>query len=483
MYIGNLTNNLVADTDLYKYCHWRFINQKLQKEYSYMEARHGAKYPETLFFGLDPIIQRYLMQPVTKEDLAMASAISIAAIGYDAVDHKTWERVVELGYLPITIKAVPEGTAVPVGNVLFTIESNEEWFARSTQLLETTLMRTWYPSSILTRSARIKRSIYPLFVKTGTPELLDHLVVDFGLRGATSMEAAELGGMAHLIAFLSTDNARAIRGLHAYYGPSGKAKSDLNPYGLRCSTIAASEHSVALSYGRLGEKDYIMNMLTGFGDVNVSIVIDTYDPHGLIRNVVADESIKRLITDRSARVVLRPDSGEPKVIVMQVIELLSEIFGYHRNEKEYKVLNSNVGVIQGDGMDEDSIEELYTVLINAGWSADNLAVGSGGGLLQKDITRDTQRFAIKPSYGIIDGVPFNFKKNPTTDPTKASKSGMLKLHPTYDGSFTTISSADNSEASFKAFVDVLRVVYKDGNFFPQDLDDIIKRVDKFVTKR
>lgn len=331
------------------------------------------------------------------------------------------------------------------------------------------------PSTIATRSARIKKRLYPLFLESGTPELLDHLVIDFGLRGATTMDAGEIGGMAHLIAFLGTDNARAVRGLLHYYGEDDRTQT-----GYRSSTVVASEHSIALMYGRNGEKEYVIKMLNAYGDVPVSIVIDSYDPHGLIRNVIADPEIVEMIKSRNSRVILRPDSGIPEVIVMQIIELLSEIFGYARNAKGYKVLNHNIGVIQGDGMDEESIIDLYGVLLKNNWSTDNLAVGSGGGLLQKDATRDTQRFAIKPSYGIIGGKPFNFRKNPSTDPTKVSKSGMLKLHPTYNGGYTTISSADNSEISFNAFVDVLKTVYYNGTIVKNPLNEIIDRVDKFV---
>ena len=483
MNIGPLKDNLVADTDLYKYSHWKFINSGLTNSYVYGEARAGGRYPETLFFGLHAIIQKHLLAPVTHADVDEAIAISNAAFGHDAVNEEVWRKVADLGHLPIHIKSVPEGTAVPLGNVLFTIESTEEWFAKSANLLETTLMRVWYPSSILTRSARIKKRLLPLFRESGTPELLDHLVVDFGLRGASSMESGELGGMAHLIAFLATDNARAVRGLHAYYGYDKNQISGLNPMGYRVSTIVASEHSVALSYGRLGEKDYLKNMLTKFGDVPVSIVIDTYDAHGFVRNHAADEEIKKLIIERNARVVFRPDSGNPKTIVLQILELLGEIFGTTRNEKGvmgYKVINHNVGMIQGDGMNEDSIIELYQHIMDAGWSADNLAVGSGGGLLQSDITRDTQRFAIKPSAGTINGVPYNFMKNPATDPTKASKGGRLKLHPTYNGGFITISSANNSETSFNSFVDVLETVYLNGKYTEPKLSEIVKRVDKFM---
>lgn len=138
-----MRDNLVADTDFYKYSHAGFDKEQLTNKYSYCEARLGAKYPETIFFGLDYIIEKHLSKPVTKEDIAEAKRFSVGAFGYDVVNEEVWNKVVELGHLPIEIKAVPEGTAVPVGNVLFTIKSTEDWFAKHVQLLETTLMRVW----------------------------------------------------------------------------------------------------------------------------------------------------------------------------------------------------------------------------------------------------------------------------------------------------------------------------------------------------
>lgn len=451
-----MIDNIVADTDAYKYGHHLFMNPGLTGIYTYAESRVGAKYPNTLHFGLDYIILKHLVGKVTMEDIREAEEISLSAFGQNNVDVETWTRVVEEcnGNLPIKIKSLPEGVLVPTGIPLFTVQSTKEWFAKTANSLETTLMRYWYPASIATRSFTIKKSILPYFINTGTPELIDLLVVDFGLRGATSMESGEIGGMAHLINFTGSDNLRATRALEYYYG--GK-NEDVN---YRAKTILASEHSVALSYGRNeGEIQYLNAMLERAGDVSVSIVIDTYDPHGFIRNVVPQ--LKDVIIKREGRVVFRPDSGNPEEIVPQIMSLLEMVFGSSLNNKGYKILNHNVGIIQGDGMDEDSIPRLYDIITKAGWSSDNLAVGSGGGLLQKDINRDTQRFAIKPSVGIINNEPVNFKKNPTTDPTKMSKAGYFKVIKV-DGVYKTISSADMSDTMFNSHKDQLKTVYEDG---------------------
>lgn len=274
--------------------------------------------------------------------------------------------------------------------------------------------------------------------------------------------------MMQLFVFNGSDNMAASRSLRHYY---------LNAP-LKGKSICATEHSVALSYGRgEGEKEYFRNAILKMKGHSFSIVIDTYDTYGFLKNVVNDKELKKMIIEYEGRIVLRPDSGDPISTPLSVLSLLEEFFGTTLNEKGYKVINHNIGVIQGDGMDENSVPELFRRTVAMGFSADNIVAGSGGGLHQKDITRDTQRFAIKPSYGVINNEPYNFKKQPSTDLTKTSKSGMLKLHPSRN-SFSTISSAEMSEAMFKGYIDVLETVYKDGVITYVDWDTAIKRVDK-----
>lgn len=452
--------NIIADTDAYKQGHASMINPGLTYQYVYGEARVGAKYPTTVVFGMQALLKKYLSEKITMEDLNEAIALSTAANGYNTVNVDVWKRVINEcdGILPIIIKCAPEGSVVPVGNVLFTCETTKEWFAKDMNMIEPLLMHIWYPSTVATRSLYIYQSLKPIFEKTGDLELLPFMVNDFGLRGATSRESAILAGMAHLLLFRGSDNLPAVRGFMNYYGVN--SKQDIENI---ISTIKASEHSVPLSYGQSQEKQYLINFLKSLPDDKMgSNVIDTYDAIGYVRNIVSDKEVVELIKKRSAKLVLRPDSGDYMKLIPTILSILEGIFGSTVNDKGYRVLN-NVSLIQGDGMDEESIPKLYELVENLGYACCNLAVGSGGGLLQKDLTRDTQRFAIKPSYGIIDGVPYNFMKKPSTDLSKSSKPGLLKLNKT-GKDYLTISTHDTSPLSFRGYHDVLQVVYDNGKF-------------------
>lgn len=462
-----MRKNIILDTDAYKLTHHLQYPAGLTKLYSYGEPRVGGKYPFISFFGLQMIIQDHFLQPVTREMIQEAyeeAQLTFGSEGY--FNREVWDRVRQLGYLPIRIMSVPEGTKLAIDNAAFTIESTEDWFAGTVQALESTLMHTWYPTTIATRAMTIKDAITPYWEQsTDKDYLLPYAVNDFGYRGATSHEAAARGGAAFLVHFQGSDNMAANRAVKDYYGYSGRLKS-----------VWATEHSVATSYGKgQGEIDYIKAQLERSNPESIiSIVIDSYDPDNFIRNVVGNPEIKLLIRNRAGRTVFRPDSGIPLANVLKYSEMLGSIFGVNYNCKEFKVINDNVGLIQGDGMDETSIPELYRNYIEAGWSAENVVVGSGGGLLQVDANRDTSRWAIKASYAEFGDKHVNVQKDPKSDPTKRSKTGLLKLH-RMANSYMTLSSAEETEANFNSYVDSFRVVFEDGELFKDNFQEILER--------
>lgn len=462
--------NLIADTDSYKHGHPMFINEGLEFQYSYGEARVKAKYPVTPMVGMSLIMQRYFSNPITQEDLKEAVELNIATHGFCTLDVDVWQRVIdEGGYLPMRIKSAPEGSVVPIDNVLFTIESTADWFAKSLQIIEPLLMHIWYPITLASREYKIYKSIKPFYQQTGSIDFFPFAVNDFGMRGATCRESAYIAGLIHLFFFDGSDNYSGSRAMKKYYNGPYKGKS-----------ILATEHTVPLSYGRFAEKEYIKKVLREAPEnQGVAIVIDTYDAYGFIRNVVSDPEVVKMIKERSGRTVFRPDSGNVLKVPIDIIMLLEEIFGYEM-KNGYKVLKHNVGVIQGDGMDEDSVPDLFKILISKGYSAENLVVGSGGGLHQKDINRDTQRFAIKPSFGVIDGENYNFKKNPATDTTKTSKSGRLKLC-LMDGEFVTISSSETTEHEFEKYNDLLETIYDNGKITLTNYDTVQSRLNEYLS--
>lgn len=466
-----MKKNIILATDAYKLTHHLQYPEDMTALVSYAEARTGGRFKTITWLGLQGIILSELLSPVTIEDINEAEAQSISVFGTDKYFNRdVWEKVVDLGYLPIKIKALPEGVEVPEGTPLFTIESTEPWFTTTMNALETLLMHVWYPTTIATNSLHIKKMLLPIFEESSDsmdiPFSVELSVNDFGLRGATSLESAAVGGMGHLVHFRGSDNMIADKYIRDYYGTPGRAMS-----------VLATEHSTATSYGDgQGEYDYLLALLTR-SDENaiISIVIDSYDTFNFVDNIVGDPVLSAMIKARPGRVVLRPDSGVPEEQVLGILSRLERIFGAEINSKGYKVISHNIGVIQGDGMYLDSIEALYDEVLNHGYSADNLVVGSGGGLLQQDFNRDTQRFAIKACYGEKNGIPFNIQKRPSTDPTKTSKSGLFKVIE-IDGEIKTVGLEVAGE-------NLLKTVLENGVVTTTSFDEVVQRANGWLTNR
>lgn len=200
---------------------------------------------------------------------------------------------------------------------------------------------------------------------------------------------------------------------------------------------AAAEHSTITSWGKANEQKAYENMLNQFAKPGalVAVVSDSYDLDNAVLNIWGGP-LKDQVVNSGATVVIRPDSGDPETIVARTLKNLDSKFGSTYNKKGFKVLN-NVRVIQGDGVNEESIRAILNRITNDGYSADNLAFGMGGALLQQ-VNRDTQRFAYKCSAAMVGNEVRRVFKQPATDPGKNSKAGFLDLHRTHDGKFVTV---------------------------------------------
>lgn len=240
---------------------------------------------------------------------------------------------------------------------------------------------------------------------------------DFGFRGSTSVEAAGIGGCAHLINFRGTDTIAALITAKKYYN------CDIAGY-----SIPAAEHSTITTWGKDGEVDGFRNMLEKFPKGTVACVSDSYNIWNACEKLWGEE-LKDIIIkrgERKARLVVRPDSGNPSEVVIKVLEILGRKFTVSTNSKGYKLLPWYIRVIQGDGVSYETLEEIGMNLKKHSWSIDNVTFGSGGALLQK-IDRDTQKCAYKCSAAIIDGKEISVFKQPITDSGKKSKKGRLTL--------------------------------------------------------
>lgn len=416
-------SNLILNSDSYKYSQWNQYPPGTEYVYSYIESRGGV-WPSTVFFGLQAFIKEYLTTPITSADVDEAESI-ILAHG-EPFYREGWDYIVDElgGKLPIIIKAVPEGSVVPIKNVLTTIENTDPQCWWLTSFLETALLRAvWYPTTVATNSYESKKIILDYLEKTGDPTLINFKLHDFGARGVSSMESAGLGGMAHLVNFMGTDTITGLLYARKYYNA-----------GIAGFSIPAMEHSTVTSWGKPNEADAYRNMLARHGKPGspIAFVSDSYDIYNACDKIWGGE-LKQAVIDSGAVVVIRPDSGEPSEVVLNCLRILDKHFGSVVNSKGFKVLN-NVRVIQGDGIDHSSIHSILSVMYLAGYSADNVAFGQGGALLQS-VTRDKMNFAMKCSAAKINGEWVDVYKDPVTDSGKRSKRGRVTLYQERDGSY------------------------------------------------
>lgn len=415
--------SIILNTDSYKVSMFKQYPAGTSAVYSYIESR-GGRYDKTLFFGLQAFIEEYLTKPITQADIDEAEEI-LTAHG-EPFNRSGWEYILNhhQGYLPLLIKAVPEGTVVPTGNVLVTVENTDPECFWLTTYVETALLRAvWYPTTVATQSWHIKQVIKEYLEKTGDPSTIDFKLHDFGARGVSSMESAGIGGAAHLVNFMGTDTITGLLFARKYYDA-----------GVAGFSIPAAEHSTITSWGRDKEVDAYRNMVKQFGGQGkiLAVVSDSYDIFNAAAKLWGEE-LKDEVIASGATVVIRPDSGDPVWVNSRLIEILGQKFGYTVNSKGFKVLN-NVRMIQGDGVNELSIRSILGALMAAGWSADNIAFGMGGALLQQ-IDRDTQKFAMKCSSARINGEWVPVQKDPVTDSGKKSKAGRVTLYKNKQGEY------------------------------------------------
>lgn len=433
-----LSKNIILNTDSYKASMYKQYPPNTTGVYSYIESR-GGQYDRTVFFGLQAFIKEYLLDPITQSDIDIAD--ELWTVHGEPFNRDGWQYILDKhnGYLPVVIKAVPEGSIVPVKNVLVTIENTDPKCFWLTTWLETALLRAvWYPTTVATQSKTIKETILYYLERTGDPSTINFKLHDFGARGVSSMESAGLGSAAHLVNFMGSDTMSGILYAREYYNA-----------GIAGFSIPAAEHSTITSWGRDSEVDAYRNMLTQFAKPGsiVAIVSDSYDVYNACEKLWGEE-LRQQIIDSGATVVIRPDSGDPLEVNQKLIKILGDKFGYTINDKGFKVLN-NVRLIQGDGVNEQTIRTILGNFLVRGWSADNIAFGMGGALLQQ-LDRDTQKFAMKcsaisVSERVEDGdygsgwktVWRHVQKDPITDPGKKSKAGRVTLYKDRNGIYSS----------------------------------------------
>lgn len=408
--------NLILATDSYKHSHYLQYPPEARAISAYIEARPNDFAEEVLFMGLQPYLQDYLARPISQADIDEAEAICVAhGVPFN---REGWQIILDEhdGYLPIEIRALPEGMIVPTGVPLVQVETSDPRLPWLATFIETALMRAiWYPTTVATLSRQCRLIIRAGLEKTSedVEGQLPFKLHDFGARGTSSGESAGLGGMAHLVNFKGSDTMEGLIAARRYYG------ADMAGF-----SIPAAEHSTMTSWGRAREGAAYANMLDAFDGEGkaVAVVSDSYDLDAALTGIWGG-SLRDKVLARKGTLVVRPDSGDPVETPVRAVKTLWEAFGGTVNAKGYRVLDPHVRVIQGDGMTPATIAQLIDRLIAEGFAIDNIAFGMGGGLLQQ-VNRDTLRFAMKANaMRDAEGVWHDVAKVPATDPGKASKAG------------------------------------------------------------
>ena len=456
--------NIILNTDSYKASQWLQYPPETEKVFSYIEAR-GGRYDKTVFFGLQMFLKEYLSKPITQEMIEEAD-VFLKAHG-EPFNREGWEYILKQydGYLPLKIRAVREGTIMPVSNVMVTVENTDPKCYWLTSYIETSLLRAiWYPTTVATNSWSTKQVIKRYMEETADLEAMAGLnfkLHDFGARGVSSMESAGTGGAAHLSIFMGSDTITGALFVMKYYG------GDMPSF-----SVPAGEHSTYTSWGKARESEAYRNMLEQFkGSPIISIVADSYDIFHAVENIIGGE-LKDMIVSGDSTVVVRPDSGDPATVVTKIAILLDRTFGSTMNSKGYKELK-HVKILQGDGITESSVTEILWVLKGAGFSADNVVFGQGGGLLQQ-LDRDTCKFAMKASAAKIDGEWIDVFKDPITDKGKRSKKGRISLYQDADGNFRT--ATDVPDIGFK---DIMHTVFENGKILKTwSFEEVREQVEK-----
>lgn len=458
--------NALLLKDGYKVGHIKQYPAKTEMVYSNFTAR-GSRIEgidRVVFFGLQYFIKKYLIEEMTTTFFSKPKAEAVreykdtieSYLGEGTIEFSHIEDLHDLGYLPLEIRALPEGTRTPLRVPMFTIHNTHDDFAWVTNVFETIIScSVWGACTSATLADRFKTMLRFHAVRTGSPvEFIDFQAHDFSMRGMNGLEAAQMSGAGHLLSFKGTDTIPAIKFLEKYYGATGFIGA----------SVPATEHSVMCMGGQETEKDTYLRLLDIYPDGIVSVVSDTWDFWKVITETLPE--IKQAIMARDGKLVIRPDSGNPIKIICGdpeasteherngLIETLYEIFGGTTTETSYKVLDSHIGAIYGDAITHEVAAEILDRLADKNFASCNIVFGVGSYTYQYN-TRDTFGFAMKATAGIIDGKEVAIYKDPKTDNgLKKSAKGFLMVN-------DDLTLTDNLTYG-ETFAGMLAPVFKDG---------------------
>jgi len=476
-------------TDGYKVDHRRQYPTGTTLVYSNWTPRKSRieNINEVVFFGLQYFLKKYIIGDFTQHFFNQPKEVVVKQyarfinnyLGENQVGTKHIEDLHDLGYIPMVFKALPEGASVPTRVPMFTMYNTKPEFFWLTNYFETLLSTAvWVPCTSAT-IAKHYRTILDKYAQetSSVPEFVDWQAHDFSMRGMGGIEASVTSGAAHLLSFTGTDTIPTINFLETYYN----ANSDTELVG---GSVAATEHSVMCMGTNEGEFGTFKRLITEvYPKGIVSIVSDTWDLWKVLTEYLP--ALKEEIVNRNGKVVIRPDSGDPVDIICGnpdgktieekkgVIELLWDTFGGITNAKGYKELLPTIGAIYGDSINIARATQICERLKQKGFASTNVVLGVGSYTYQYN-TRDTFGFAMKATYGEVNGEGREIYKDPITDDgTKKSAKGLIQIYKDQDGNYQLKDQCTWEEEKQGE----LREVFRDGKLLiDYTLANIRKRV-------
>jgi nicotinamide phosphoribosyltransferase len=468
--------NPLTAIDFYKTDHRRQYPEGTTEVYANFTARSSRlgkvlrrDYDnKVVFFGLQYFIKDFLIDAWNEKFFKRDKGAVVAAykrrmdcsLGKDAINVDHIAALHDLGYLPLKIKALPEGMRVPIGVPLLTIVNTHPDFFWLTNYIESVIScYLWKPVTSATTAFEYKRLLTEYAVKTGSAKDFVSLQAhDFSFRGMSALQDAALIGAAHLTSFCGTDSVPAIDLLEDYYGANAEEEM------IGCS-VPATEHSVmcmGMQDGELATFRRLINELYPKGIV--SIVSDTWDFWKVVTEYTS--VLKNEILARDGKVVIRPDSGDPIKIVVGdpeaaegssqykgAIECLWNIVGGTKTKTGYKMLDSHIGLIYGDSITLERAEAILKGLESKGFASGNVVFGVGSYTYQY-VTRDNFGFAMKATSGVVNGERRNIFKDPKTDSgTKKSAKGLLRVE--RDGDTLLLHDEQTEEQEKQGLLEVV----------------------------
>ncbi|MFK7771296.1 MAG: nicotinate phosphoribosyltransferase [Saprospiraceae bacterium] len=472
--------NTLNLTDGYKVDHRKQYPTGTELVYSNWTPRKSRieGVDKVVFFGLQYFLKKYLQEEFDNNFFQKPKAEVVkkyrrrisAYLGPDAITYDHIEALHDLGYMPVEIKAVPEGMLVAMRMPMFTMKNTLPEFFWVTNFLETILSCIiWMPCTSATMSLQYRKILNKYALLTGGDKaFVDWQAHDFSFRGMAGLEAAMMSGAGHLLNFTGTDTIPAIDFLEEYYGADSEKE-------LVGGSVPATEHSVMCMGMEDSEIETFRRLINEVYKTGiVSIVSDTWDFWKVI--TIYLQELKNEILERDGKVVIRPDSGDPVKIICGdpnaaagtpefkgAVECLWETFGGTMTDKGYKMLDEHIGLIYGDSITLERCEAICSQLEAKGFASTNVVFGIGSYTYQY-VTRDTFGFAMKATYGEVNGEGRAIFKNPKTDDgTKISAKGLIRL----DGNELEVMTMKDEVSKEEEAGGLLEVVYRDGEILKE----------------